>query len=332
MPRYRTIHRCFASIVTLAGALILTSCSERPISPFGAGENNRSQSLPSQQRKTLDPGRMRLLGVKAPRTLHKSGHACSGSKTTFIKAGKNESLDLCHTKLEIPGGALAQDMNLSFSVVDEDLVIVELGPDISFHAPVTMTLSLKVVNLIDIDLSGLTLSRYNAATGEWLDVPSTIDDKKENIAAAITQAGRYALIWNTADGAKETIAWQGEHWGGKKEKMIRYDRGGRLEFHGHAMDIPPFALSESKKMVITEVHKGNAQVDFGPSGWFNKAVTITICFNEVDLTGVDLNNLTITWFDPTTREWIDVGGVVDVKGRKVYVSVWHFTQYSLAVR
>lgn len=85
-------------------------------------------------------------------------------------------------------------------------------------------------------------------------------------------------------------------------------------------------------MVITEIHQGKAQVDFGPSGWFKKPVKITICFKELDLSGSDLNDLTITWYDPNTGEWIDVGGTVDIKGQKVYVEVWHFTQYSLAVR
>lgn len=320
---------CTISLITLA--MLFSSCGERPISPIGASDNAGPQIAKPQQRKTLNLAHMRLLTLNTPKALHK-GHACSGEKIKLVKAGKGEKLDLCHEKLEIAEGTLAQDTNVSFAVVNDELVMVEIGPQVSFKAPATLTLSLKVVNLVDVDMHALTISRYDAATDEWNDIPSTLDDKQENISAAVAQAGRYALTWNDNDGGKNFIAWQGEHWGGRKEKAMKRDKGGRFAFHGHEMEIPPYALPTDKKMVITEIHQGNAQVDFGPSGWFNKPVKITVCFKELDLAGIDLNDLTITWYDPDTGEWIDVGGVVDVKGKKVYVEVWHFTQYSLAAR
>ncbi len=331
MPRFRFFRRFVSSISLISLAILFASCGERPVSPFGAAESSRRQIAKPQERKTLDPAHMRLLSLNAPRALYK-GHVCSGDKVALVKAAKGEKLELCHEILEIPGGTLAQDTNLSFAAVDADLVIVEIGPQMSFRSPATLTLSLKVVNLVDVNINALTISRYNEAADEWIDLPSTIDGKQESISAAITQTGRFALTWNLGDEGKDFIAWQGEDWGGRREKAMKQEKGGRLEFHGHAMDIPPYALKADQKMVITEIHKGKAQVDFGPSGWFNKPVTVTICFKKADLTGVDLNNLTITWYDPNTGEWIDVGGTVDIKGQMVYVEVWHFTQYSLAVR
>jgi len=318
---------CFIGLTLLA-----SSCGERPVSPIGSAENNvRRQAGTQQVRKTLDPSRMKLLRRKTVNALHK-GHACSGSKTMFVKTDKPHNVDICHEKLEIPAGAVTQNTNISFAVADENLAMVEIGPNVSFILPVTMTLSLKVVNLVDVNMNTLAISRFDKVSNRWIDLPSTLDDKQENISAAIVKAGLYAITWNADDNAKEIIAWQGENWGGLKEKNIQHDRGGRLHFHGHEMDIPPYALPASKTMVITEIDKKQVWVDFGPSGWFYKPVKITLCFKEADLTGIDLNNLTVTWYDPATGEWIDVGGMVDAKNKTVCAEVWHFTQYSIALR
>lgn len=323
---------------TLAGAitfaLLTTGCNEKPISPIGNSDSvlpERAGQISRQTRKVLDPSRMKLLQPQAPRALQK-GHACSGTKSKLIKPDRKDNIGLCHEKLEFPTGAVNHETEISFAAVNDNLVELEISPDVTFNAAATLTLHLKVVNLIDVNMAALTISRYDAASDNWVDLPSSMDDKQENISANITQAGRYALTWNVTPEEKEFIAWQGENWGGSRAKKMQRSKGGRLEFHGHEMEVPPYALRGDFKMVITEVDKEAAQVDFGPSGNFDQPVKITICYKNLDTTGLDPSTFTITWWDPVTREWIDVGGTVDEKAKKVWVYVWHFTQYSLASR
>ncbi len=117
------------------------------------------------------------------------------------------------------------------------------------------------------------------------------------------------------------------------------ERGGRLEFCGHKMSVPYGALSERKEMSITilpseklDVSFALPKLEFGADGWFKKPVTITISFEDADLSGIDPAELSISWFDEDAQEWVDLGGEVDFRKKTVTVEVWHFTQYSLSAR
>jgi hypothetical protein len=135
----------------------------------------------------------------------------------------------------------------------------------------------------------------------------------------------------------------------KKEKSctsgcvskVMDEKGGALKLCDYAMEVPPGALGEKREMSITiidnadnyyEVDLKPHVVDFGADGWFYKPVKITINLDKADLAGIDLETLTVVWYDEVAGEWVETDGEVDVSKNKIVAYVWHFTQYSLALR
>jgi hypothetical protein len=121
-------------------------------------------------------------------------------------------------------------------------------------------------------------------------------------------------------------------FGGTASKYMTVSSGGKLEYMGHKMNVPSGALSQNTEMYITDVNSELIQANYGPSGWFNKPVTITISYADADLREVDLKKMTIAWYDEAAGTWVDVGGVVDRVNQTITVAVWHFTQYTISTR
>jgi hypothetical protein len=126
--------------------------------------------------------------------------------------------------------------------------------------------------------------------------------------------------------------------GGSVSKIIG-PKGGKIEHCGHKMVVPEGALAEPREMSITileseyvDVGFAPANIEFGADGWFNRPVKIAISLEDADLADVDLEELTVVWFDETTQEWVEVEGKVEVHKDKICAWVWHFTQYSLSKR
>jgi len=135
----------------------------------------------------------------------------------------------------------------------------------------------------------------------------------------------------------------------KKEKScssgsaskVMGEKGGVLKFCDYAMEVPPGALKEEREMSITiidnadnyyEVDLKPHLVDFGADGWFHKPVKITIHLDKADLAGIDPETLTVVWYDEAAGEWVETDGEVEVRKNKIVAYVWHFTQYSIALR
>lgn len=115
-------------------------------------------------------------------------------------------------------------------------------------------------------------------------------------------------------------------------KFIQKKEGGALQNCRYSYEIPSRALQQSMEMHISILNDNNyITADFGPSQSFNKPVLIAIPYEQADLTGIEVQNLTIAWFDEATGEWVDIGGLVDPSNKVVWALVNHFTQYTLSV-
>jgi len=109
--------------------------------------------------------------------------------------------------------------------------------------------------------------------------------------------------------------------------------GGGVKLYDFRINIPAGALSSNTSISIAPTCDTYLQSDFGPDGTqFQIPATLTISYEEADLTGIKPADLTISWFDPATNQWIDLGGTVDTKTKTVSVQVWHFTEYTLSTR
>lgn len=108
--------------------------------------------------------------------------------------------------------------------------------------------------------------------------------------------------------------------------------GGTIWHGGHKIVFPSDALPQDATASIAISPSDYIQVDFGPDGWFNKDVTVTISYKNVDLTGISESSLTLAWYDETTGQWIEIGGTVDTKKKWITAKTKHFTQYTISTR
>ncbi len=97
-------------------------------------------------------------------------------------------------------------------------------------------------------------------------------------------------------------------------------------------------LTEVKEITIKEIENeevkdfsvkiGSSIYDFGPDGTkFDKPVTISlkVAIDEK----VDLNHLTVAWFDEVKGEWIPVPSAIDLKTGMATIQIDHFTKFAL---
>jgi hypothetical protein len=116
-------------------------------------------------------------------------------------------------------------------------------------------------------------------------------------------------------------------------RSISASAGGIIGVQEFKISIPAGALKSNASISIDCDDNLYLQADFGPDGTqFKVPATITISYANADLTGILPADLSISWFDPATQQWIDLGGMVDTKSKTVSVPVWHFTEYSLSTR
>lgn len=116
-------------------------------------------------------------------------------------------------------------------------------------------------------------------------------------------------------------------------KSITASNGGTVGVNEFKISIPAGALGNNASISINCDDDLYLQADFGPDGTqFKVPATITISYANADLTEILPNDLSISWFDPATKQWINLGGNVDTKAKTVTVQVWHFTQYTLSTR
>jgi hypothetical protein len=120
--------------------------------------------------------------------------------------------------------------------------------------------------------------------------------------------------------------------GTTKSKKLKHDKGGKIKHCGHKLEFPPYALSQDAIMSIEILPTSTIDVNFGPDGSFDIPVTVTICYKDADLTGIDEEDLTIAWYDEISGQWVDIGGTVDTKKQTVSAETDHFTQYTLSFR
>ncbi|MDL1878537.1 hypothetical protein FBQ85_25750 [Cytophagia bacterium CHB2] len=118
----------------------------------------------------------------------------------------------------------------------------------------------------------------------------------------------------------------------KVSKWMTASEGGEIWHGGHKIEFPPGALMQDAYASISISPSNYIQVDFGPDGWFNREVTVAISYKNVDLSGVDENALTLSWYDETADQWIEVASRVDTRRKYIFAQVWHFTQYTISVK
>lgn len=120
--------------------------------------------------------------------------------------------------------------------------------------------------------------------------------------------------------------------GNNKSLWIRNIYGGMIKFCGHSIQVPKYATKQDAEFSISVSPNDYITVDFGPDGYFEQYLTVTVSYKDADLTGIDPTKLTLAWYDEKAGQWIDLGGVVDLVKKTVTAKNNHFTQYTLATK
>lgn len=158
-------------------------------------------------------------------------------------------------------------------------------------------------------------------------LPASVEEAIQNLTTKLLSDGDISKVLTAQAG------YPGHFQGTTVTKWITRKDGGTVWHGGHYLTVPAGALPQDSPMSITIIPSDHVQLELGPDGWFDKQVTVGISYKGVDLTSVDVNKLTLAWYDESGSRWISVdGGKVDTKLQRVIVPVWHFTQYTISTK
>lgn len=116
-------------------------------------------------------------------------------------------------------------------------------------------------------------------------------------------------------------------------QFVPASTGGTLYLGEFKFYIPPGALDHDTVITITQTSDRYIEMDFGPDGTqFDPPATMTVSYATANLRNIKPANLTISWFNTATNQWVNIGGTVNQSTMTVSASISHFTQYSLSTR
>jgi hypothetical protein len=118
-----------------------------------------------------------------------------------------------------------------------------------------------------------------------------------------------------------TIAWA-KKWIGPE--------GGRLDFHGFAIEVPPGAVDKvtqfSIHLPVDPWESTHALAEFGPHNQqFLKDVYLELPYAGTSAEGETPN---VLWWNESVDAWVSMGGAVTADGQRVRTSTPHFSDYA----
>lgn len=119
-----------------------------------------------------------------------------------------------------------------------------------------------------------------------------------------------------------TIAWA-KAWIGPE--------GGRLDFAGFAIEVPPGAVDAVTMFTLklpVDPNDAHVYAEFGPHNrTFAKPIRIELPYRNTSAEG---SPSTVLWFDDAIDQWVNVGGTLTPDGSRITTQVPHFSQYGTA--
>lgn len=118
-----------------------------------------------------------------------------------------------------------------------------------------------------------------------------------------------------------TIAWA-KRWIGAE--------GGRLEFHGFAVEVPAGAVDRltqfSIRLPVDPDGSERVLAEFGPHQDFAVPVTIELPYAGTSIEG-DGQRATVLWWNPDARDWSDMGAWLSADGGRLVTVTDHFSLF-----
>lgn len=110
-------------------------------------------------------------------------------------------------------------------------------------------------------------------------------------------------------------------------RLINGLLGGKVQNGRYTLEFKPGSFNGLLRISIVDLGRERPGCDLFPEGvLFERPARLT-----VDLRGTpfDDGNVTVYWFDPATREWVDVGGVYSPATHSISTELEHFSTYAV---
>lgn len=306
MKRYNPFRQFFSIIALCSVLFFVIGCNDQPapgpMSPIKSVDNTGSSKHTS--------------GQSTPEIVRPVGRLNNGSNNTLAKSGYNEPKVLQQLR----------------DVRDELEAIV----DNNRYSAVAYKLDDAV------DETNNAIAKLIASSSNYGDfyvlyklanARGRVQDAVNSGLLASKQGEQFINEYKAVESQIQAGASPNEDCRGfAKSLWVKRNYGGLIKFCGHSIKVPKYATKQDAEFSINISSNDYITVDFGPDGWFDQEVTITISYQEADLTGIDVAKLTLAWYDESIGQWINLGGTVDLINKTVTAKTKHFTQYTISTK
>lgn len=318
MKRSNTLRKIYPALSILCSWFLLWSCSEGPTpGPMSPIKLSEKPSTPAQTPQPAQSGTVRPVNRLANReslSLAKSGY----NRDKVLQELQIVSEELQHIVDNNPFANVAYVLDDAVRKIEE----AEKKLENPSWADYTWDADEKAEDKNDTKVLG----RIKKAKDKIQDA---INKQLLLPAQGMQFLNQLTTIENQiTDGYSPAQDYRGQ----SKELWIKRTYGGMIKFGGHSIEVPKYATKQDANFSISIASNDYITADFGPDGWFDQQVTVTISYKNADLTGVDPRKLTLAWYDERAGQWVDLGGVVDLVKKTVTAKAWHFTQYTLSTK
>jgi hypothetical protein len=186
-----------SGVITL---LLFTGCGEQhPKSPLGA-KLETSQDAAGLGKKTNGPADANTAPSSETRIERSSPlnlasmEAGDLSYSQLVPAGAGGTLYFDEFEFYVPPGSLSQNTVISITVTSDGYLQMDFGPDgTQFNPPATMTVSYAAANLKGLKPSNLSISWFDTAAKQWINIGGTVDQSAKTVSAPISHFTEYSL-------------------------------------------------------------------------------------------------------------------------------------------
>jgi hypothetical protein len=179
----------------LISMFLVNGCGDRPVQPLGSDQSatesaagslgKRGTGKSNNTTSTTDKRVKRKVFLSATQTK-------TTSKTITTTSGGTVTVN--ELSISIPPGAVSSDKNISINCNSDEYLQGDFGPDgTQFNLPATITISYANADMTDITPADLSISWFDPAQGQWVDLGGTVDNKNKTISVEVWHFTEYSL-------------------------------------------------------------------------------------------------------------------------------------------
>jgi len=227
--------------------------------------------------------------------------------------------------VDFPKNALAEEVEITVSVLDQELLIFNVEPeDLALALPVEVWFE----HLNDTDFKKAeSVTIFKMIGDAWEPLPTTANGEKASTSSIELGTFAIGVAYDEAydPGAEQEISFVRYLDGpGYQTKLIEADKGGQVQYGRYKVEIPKYALAEDTHITVRDPGSAYLICELEPHGIvFNIPVEL-----EMDIKNLDTApffDWTIYWYNDATGLWVDQSAVLDKD--KITAQLSHFSRY-----